>query len=257
MALLEVDNISVSFGGLKALDRVSLHVELGCIYGLIGPNGAGKSTLFNCLSRIYNPDEGRILFDGVNLLKYAPHQIIQLGIARTFQNTELFKSMNVMEHLIVGQHRIFKGNLISSSFGFGKKKEADVRKRAEKIIDLLDLKEIKDANVKDLPLGHQKLVELGRALCSMPKLLLLDEPAAGMNSTETNRLGGLVRRIRQEMGLTIMLVEHDMSFVMEICERILVLDFGQTIAEGLPEEIQKDNKVIEAYLGEGVEIAFT
>lgn len=257
MALLEVDGISVSFGGLQALNKVTLNVEPGCIYGLIGPNGAGKSTLFNCLSRIYKPDEGRIHFNGANLLAYAPHQIIQLGIARTFQNTELFKSMSVVEHLIVGQHRISRGNVFSSSFGLGRKEGKEVEARADRIIDLLGLNDIRNDGVRDLPLGHQKLVELGRAVCTMPKLLLLDEPAAGMNSTETNRLRDLVRRIRHEMGLTIMLVEHDMSFVMELCERILVLDFGQAIAEGLPDEIQKNEKVIEAYLGEGVDLAIT
>lgn len=257
MALLEVDGISVSFGGVQALNNVTLNVESGCIYGLIGPNGAGKSTLFNCLSRIYTPDEGGIHFNGVNLLKYPPHQIVKLGIARTFQNTELFKSMNVLEHLIVGQHRISKGNIVSSSFGLGRKKNQEIKDRSEKVIDLLGLTEIRNEGVRELPLGYQKLVELGRALCSMPKLLLLDEPAAGMNSTETNRLRDIVRRIRQEMGLTIMLVEHDMSFVMELCEKILVLDFGQTIAEGVPEKIKKNEKVIEAYLGEGVDLAFT
>jgi branched-chain amino acid transport system ATP-binding protein len=257
MPLLDVKALTVQFGGVRALDRVDLAVESGMIYGLIGPNGAGKSTLFNCLSRIYTPDQGGIHFDGSDLLKLAPHELARIGLARTFQNTELFRSMTVLEHLTVGQHLAGRTGLLASALGLGRREAERHRQRAEEILQFLGLEAIRDWGVAALPLGQQKLVELGRALVGKPKLLLLDEPAAGMNSAETDRLGALIQHIRTELGVTVLLVEHDMPLVMGVCDRILVVEFGRRIAEGTPAEIQNDTRVIQAYLGEESSLAET
>jgi branched-chain amino acid transport system ATP-binding protein len=250
MGFLVVQNLSVSFGGVHALSGANLDVPEGMIYGLIGPNGAGKSTLFNCLSRIYDPDHGSIDFAGLDLLKVPPHGVVRLGIARTFQNTHLFHTMTVWEHILVGQHAITRSGLISSALGFRRGEKRSASEHAAKMVSFLELEKISERNVMGLPLGQQKLVELARALASKPKMLLLDEPTAGMSPVETERVRGIIHRIRDELGITILLVEHNMPLVMDICDRIMVLDFGEVIAEGTPPAIQSNQRVIEAYLGE-------
>ena len=231
---------------------MSLEVNLGEIYAIIGPNGAGKTTIFNLVSRFYNPDEGSILFEGEDLTGLKPHQIPELGIARTFQNIELFKNMTVMDNLLLGRHRHRGSYVVMDSLFLPhvKTQEIQTREKVEKIIDFLDLQAHRNLRISGLPYGIQKLVELGRALALEPKLLLLDEPSSGMNMEETEDLIFHILDIKEDLGITILLIEHDMHLVMELSDRMTALNFGQVIAQGLPREIQKNPEVIAAYLGE-------
>jgi branched-chain amino acid transport system ATP-binding protein len=231
---------------------VSLEINLGEIYAIIGPNGAGKTTIFNLVSRFYNPDEGSILFEGEDLTGLKPHQIPELGIARTFQNIELFKNMTVMDNLLLGRHRHRGSYVVMDSLFLPhvKTQEIQTREKVEKIIDFLDLQAHRNLRISGLPYGIQKLVELGRALALEPKLLLLDEPSSGMNMEETEDLIFHILDIKEDLGITILLIEHDMHLVMELSDRMTALNFGQVIAQGLPREIQKNPEVIAAYLGE-------
>jgi len=255
MAFFEVKGLSIQFGGLKALEDISFEVEKGEIYAIIGPNGAGKTTLFNCINGIYQPNTGEIWFKGKNLKGKKPDGIARAGIARTFQNIELFNNMNTMENIMLGRHRFLKTGLFRGAFLWGKgsfagKEEVAHRQKVEEIIDFLDLQAARDKLVGGLPYGIQKQIELARALALEPELLLLDEPCAGMNSEEKQDMIFWVKDIQDELGITILLIEHDMNMVMDISDRILALNFGRPITEGGPEAVQKHPEVLKAYLGE-------
>jgi len=255
--LLDIVHLSIHFGGLTALIDCSFSVEEGEIFSLIGPNGAGKTTVFNIVNGIYKPDSGRILFDGTDITRLTSHNIARLGVARTFQNIELFAEMTVLENVLVGQHARLRGGLISGGFLLGRvraeEKYAGIE--ADRIFEFLDLTEYASHLVSDLPHGIQKRVEMARALAAKTKILLLDEPAGGLNPQETRALMELIERTRSYLKITILLVEHDMEVVMGLSDRICVLHFGEKIAEGSPGEIQKHPRVIEAYLGETVDYA--
>jgi branched-chain amino acid transport system ATP-binding protein len=250
-----VEDLSVSFGGLKAVDSVSFKVNEGTIFSIIGPNGAGKTTIFNCISGLYVPSHGRVLFKGKEITGLKPYKIAVKGIARTFQNIELFSRMTTMENLMLGRHIHMKTGVLSGATFFRRKSRAALeetkhRKRVEHIIDLLDLQFARNQFVGSLPYGIQKLIEVGRALALEPELLLLDEPSAGMNTEEKQDLIFWIKDIQGELGVTILLIEHDMRMVMDISDRILAINFGKTISEGGPEEIQNNIEVLKAYLGE-------
>jgi branched-chain amino acid transport system ATP-binding protein len=251
MANLTAREVSVHFGGVQALSDVNVEVPEGSIIGLIGPNGAGKTTFFNCLSRFLNYDKGTISYGNRDLKRCRPHNIVRLGIARTFQNINLFKSRTVLDNILIGMHRHI-GNLVSATLSLpgALRHERFMRHRAEEIAELLGMKAEIHEIVRNLPYGIQKRVEMGRALASEPQLLLLDEPVAGCNEEETSELCKIVYSVNHDQKITILLVEHDMSMVMSVCEYIYVLDFGKNIAEGTPGEIQSNPAVIEAYLGE-------
>lgn len=238
-----------------AVDQVSFSIKEGSIFSIIGPNGAGKTTIFNCISGLYKPDSGMISFKNEDITGHKPHMIARKGIARTFQNIELFSRMTTMENLMLGRHIHMKTGVWSGSTFFRKgsgaaREEVEHREKVERIIDLLDLQSARNRFVATLPYGTQKLIELGRALAMEPALLLLDEPSAGMNSEEKQDLIFWIKDIQDELGVTILLIEHDMKLVMDISDRVLAMNFGKPITEGYPEEVQKHPEVLKAYLGE-------
>jgi branched-chain amino acid transport system ATP-binding protein len=255
MAFFEVKNLSIRFGGLIALAGISFAVNKGEIYAIIGPNGAGKTTLFNCINGIYHPNQGDILFKGQSIQGKKPDKIARRGIARTFQNIELFNNMNTMENIMLGRHLRMKTGLFRGAFLWGKRsfagaEEVAHRRKVEEIIDFLDLQSTRNKLVGGLPYGTQKQIELARALALEPELLLLDEPCAGMNAEEKQDMIFWVKDVQDELGITVLLIEHDMQMVMDISDRILVINFGRPITEGTPSEVQKHPEVLKAYLGE-------
>lgn len=255
MPFFKVDGVSISFGGLRALENISFEVVKGEIYAIIGPNGAGKTTMFNCINGIYSPNRGEIRFKDKNVLGKKPDKVAKMGIARTFQNIELFSNMNAMENIMLGRHIFIKTGLFRGAGMWGRRsfagrEEVRHRRKVEEIIDLLDLQAVRNKLVGGLPYGTQKLIELGRALALEPELLLLDEPCAGMNAEEKQDMIFWVKDIQDELGVTILLIEHDMAMVMDISDRILVLNFGRSITEGTPQEVQAHPEVLKAYLGE-------
>lgn len=251
MALLEVTNLGISFGGLQAVSGFELTVDKGHLYGLIGPNGAGKTTAFNMLTGMYVPGEGNIVLDGVDITGKSPEFISKAGVARTFQNIRLFKKMSVMDNVKVGMHNRVSYNMWHGIFRdrVFHEKEKEMDKRAMELLDVFGIADKADYVAAQLPYGEQRKLEICRALASDPKLLLLDEPAAGMNPNETIELRETVRKVRDDFGIAILLIEHDMKFVMGICEEITVLEYGKIIAHGDPESVSNDPRVIAAYLG--------
>ena len=253
MSVLTLECISQEFGGLRALDSVNLSIEEKEIFGIIGPNGAGKTTLFNIITGIYVPTEGKVVFNGQVLNNLPAYDIARLGIARTFQNIRLFSKLSVLDNVRVGSYGVSHSGFLAGMLGLpsSRREEKKVQVNALQLLELVDLADKRYEYADNLSYGEQRRLEIARALALEPKLLLLDEPAAGMNSTEKEELMRLIRKIREQRQLSIILVEHDMNVVMNICERIAVLDYGRKIAQGIPEEIKNDDAVIQSYLGAG------
>lgn len=249
--LLEMNKVTLRFAGLTALSDVSLSAEPGELLAVIGPNGAGKTSLFNCISGVYRPQEGSVKLDGASVLETPPHEIAARGVARMFQNLALFDNLTTLQNLLVGAHHNFRSNWWQDLLWLGRTRKEEIRAReiAEQVMDFLDLAAFREHPVGLLPYGVRKRIELGRALAMQPKLLLLDEPAAGLNREEKEELATYMIDIRAELGITQILIEHELGFVMDLADRIAVLDFGRKLAEGTPEAVRKDPKVLAAYLG--------
>ena len=251
MSFFTVDRISLQFGGLKAVDSVSFSVEKGEIFTIIGPNGAGKTSIFNLISRLYDPTSGKLFFEGRDITEVPSHQIAQLGIARTFQNIELFENATVLSNLLVGRHRhsttrLWQELLFLPSVRAGEKAH---RRRVEQVIEFLDLEPYRDKLISGLPYGVRKVIELARALCSEPKLILLDEPSSGLNVEETDDMSFWIRDMKSELGITVLMVEHDMTLVNRVSDRVIALNYGRVLAMGSPSEVQHHPDVVAAYLG--------
>ena len=251
MTFFKADNLAIHFGGVKAVDGVDFEVGSGEVFTIIGPNGAGKTTIFNLISRIYEPTEGRLIFDDQDITNTPPDQIAGLGIARTFQNIELFEQATVLQNLLIGRHAHRSGNFLTDIFFLPsvRRHELEHRRKAEEVVEFLDLARYRDQRIANLPYGVRKVVELGRALCTEPKLLLLDEPSSGLNVEETSDMAFWIKDIRDLLGITVLMVEHDMSLVNRVSDRVLALNYGRVIAMGTPAEVQSNEEVIRAYLG--------
>ena len=251
MSLFEAKDVAVQFGGIKAVDGVSFSVDEGRVFTIIGPNGAGKTTLFNLISRIYDPSYGTLHYAGSEITKVPPHRVAALGIARTFQNIELFEHATVLQNLLLGRHAHRKSNLVSEIFFTPsvRRMEVEHREKAEEIIEFLDLEHYRDSLIAGLPYGVRKVVELGRALCTEPKLLLLDEPSSGLNTEETEDMAFWIHDIKNDLGITVLMVEHDMALVSEVSDDVLALNYGRVLAAGTPREVQEHPEVVKAYLG--------
>ncbi len=252
MAMLEVTSLGISFGGLRAVDELSMKIEEGGLVGLIGPNGAGKTTVFNMLTGVYRPTDGGIRLDGQNLIGKKPHDICKMGVARTFQNIRLFSNLSVLDNVKTGLHNEITYTLAESLLHLGsyRKKERAMDGRAMELLEVFGLESVVDYKAANLPYGKQRKLEIARALATDPKLLLLDEPAAGMNPNETEELMETIELVRKKFGVTVLLIEHDMKLVSGICEYLYVLNFGRLLAEGTPAEVLSNPEVVTAYLGE-------
>ncbi len=251
MSFFQADNLSINFGGIKAVDGVSFTVPKGQVFTIIGPNGAGKTTIFNLVSRIYEPTQGRLVFEGNDITRVPPHQIAALGIARTFQNIELFEHATLLENLLLARHAHKKSGFFAELFFLPsvRRMEVEHREAVERVIDFLDLQQYRDSLIVNLPYGVRKVTELARALCTDPKLLLLDEPSSGLNVEETEDMAFWIQDIRSLLGITVLMVEHDMKLVSAVSDQVLALNYGRPLAMGSPREVQTHPEVVRAYLG--------
>jgi branched-chain amino acid transport system ATP-binding protein len=251
MSLFTADNLSINFGGIRAVDGVSFDVDKGEVFTIIGPNGAGKTTIFNLVSRIYDPTSGRLVFDGTDITNVAPHEIAALGIARTFQNIELFEHATLLQNLLLARHAHKQSGFFSELLFLSsvRRMEIEHRTAVEHVIDFLDLQQYRDSLIVNLPYGVRKVTELARALCTNPRLLLLDEPSSGLNVEETEDMAFWIQDIKTVLGVTVLMVEHDMTLVSAVSDRVLALNYGRPIAIGTPQEVQSDPEVTRAYLG--------
>lgn len=252
MALLELENVSIAFGGLKAIDNVSFSIQEGTIFGLIGPNGAGKTTMFNIITANYKPTSGKVTFCGKDISRFKPNVIVNLGIARTFQNIRLFSSMSVLENVLIGLHNDAKYTFFEAMFRVGRyfKEEKRIKNRAIELLEYLGMGDKINLPANSLSYGNSRKVEIARALATNPKLLLLDEPAAGMNPKETEELCELILKMKKDFNLSVLLIEHDMPFVNRLCSEVLVLDYGKKLFNGMPQDAINNKEVIAAYLGD-------